>query len=358
MLKSKFKSLIGVAIAMLALVVVIGCGSDDSTGKNSPVDKLIDTASAKIADKVVDAAFADATKAQNSDSVTAENVVLTSQFDGGAFTDILLTDDKLYALFDGGLVVHDRASGENVVVNTDDRLTSIVEHQGEIYVGGKYLYTLNKYSLDRQEAEFEGGINAMYSYDHLLMIGTSTALYSESVFGLEKLADGVAVSALTADRDGLWIGTSGDGLYRWDGTDMKQRYLLRDTTLFDFVNTLDFKHNHLYVGTPNGLHIFDGGRWQNLAIEDGLPSDNVTSIDASDWTVYIGTDRGVVSFFDNELKPVERLENVNVAEIIRNRQKCYVASVGDGVLLNSRTVQKELIAPIDSETTGTLTYAQ
>ena len=358
MLNSKFKTLIGVAIAMLALVVVIGCGSDDSTGKNGPVDKLIDTASAKIADKVVEAAFAKTGPNQFTDTSRSEVVANNGSFDNDSFTDILLTDDKLYALFDGGLVVHDRASGDNVIVHTDDPLTAIVKHQGEIYVGGKYLYTLNQYSLDRQEGEFEGVINALYSYDHLLMIGTATTLYSESVFGLEKLADNVAVTALAADRDGLWIGTAGDGLYRWDGNKRKERYLLRDTTLFDYVNTLDFKHDHLYVGTPNGLHIFDGGRWQNLSTDDGLPSNNVTSIDASDWTVYVGTDNGVVSFFENELKPVERLEHVKVAQIVRSRQKSYVASVGDGVLVNTRSVKKELIAPIDPQATATLTYAQ
>lgn len=349
------------ALLGLAMLVIVGCNSDgssDSSTITSVVDKLIDTASAKIADKVVGPAFTEAIFAQAIDSGSQAAVESENEFQSTEFSDFLITDDKLYALFDGGLVVHDLASGDNVVVRTDEALEAIVLHQGDIYVGGKYLYQLNLYSLVRQEGDYTGGITALYSYDHLLMIGTESALYSSSVFGREKLADDITVTALVGDRTGLWVGTDGDGLYRWDGTDFKQRYLVRDSSLFDNVNTLDFKHNHLYVGSTKGLHIYDGGRWQNLSIEDGLPTDNVTSIDASAWVVYVGTDRGVVSFFNNEFSPVNRLEAVRVNKLVRNQRKSFVATADSGVLVNSRAVIKTLIEPVGDEPSTMLTLTQ
>ena len=349
------------ALLGLAMLVIIGCNSDgssDSSTITNVVDKLIDTASAKIADKVVGAAFTEATFAQATDSGSQASAKSENEFQSTEFSDFLITDDKLYALFDGGLVVHDLTSGNNVVVSTDEALEAIVLHQGEIYVGGKYLYRLNLYSLVKQEGEYIGGIRALYSYDHLLMIGTESALYSSSVFGREKLAEDITVTALAGDRDGLWVGTDGDGLYRWDGTDFKRRYLIRDSSLFDNVNTLDFKHDHLYVGSTKGLHIYDGGRWQNLSTEDGLPTDNVTSIDASAWVIYIGTDKGVVSFFNNEFSPVNRLEDVRVNKIIRNRRKSFVATSSSGVLVNSRSLLKTLIEPVSDEPSTMLTLTQ
>lgn len=140
----------------------------------------------------------------------------------------------------------------------------------------------------------------------------------------------------------IWVGTVGDGLYRWDGADFRRRYLLRDSALFDNVNSLDFKHNHLYVGSTNGLHIYDGGRWLNLTVDDGLSTDNVTSIDASEWVIFVRTDMGVVSFFNNEFSPVKRLADVSVAKIVRNDHKTYVATQSSGVLVNFRSVLKTL----------------
>lgn len=358
MLKTKLTQILGGLTLIAAVALVIGCSADDNAARKSPVDKSIDTASAKIADKVVEAAFAGTSVSQTSDSNAAGQAALGDQSDRLAFTDILLASDKLYALFDGGLVVHDRQTEENVVVNTTDPLSAIAMHRGEIYVGGKYLYKLNLYSLDRQEGDFVGGIRALYSYDHLLMIGTEDGLYSLSVFGRQELADGITVTSLAADPTGLWVGTDGDGLYRWDGEGLKKRYLLRDSTLFDNIHTLDYQHNHLYVGTDKGLHIFDGGRWQNLSVDDGLPSNNVTSIDASDWVVFVGTDQGVVSVFDNEFTPVERLKDVNVAKLVRAGRRCFVASVGSGVVVTSDKLRKELIPPVLTQPSGTLTYAQ
>jgi len=127
--------------------------------------------------------------------------------------------------------------------------------------------------------------------------------------------DDVSVTAMVSDGAGMWIVIDGQGLYRWDGDMFRKRYLLRDTSIFDNVYALDFNHDHLYVGAATGFFIFNGGRWEHRTIDNGLPSDDVRTIDASSWIVYVGTGEGVVSYFEKNIIPIKKLETT-IASVI------------------------------------------
>jgi hypothetical protein len=181
---------------------------------------------------------------------------------------------------------------------------------GTVYVGGESLYKIVDSVLEPVTIELIGVITDLYSYEYRLMIGTGCGLYATSIFGYEHLFNDISVTSMIADYSGLWVGTKGHGLYKWDGREFHRRYLQRDTTIFDFVNTLEFNHNHLYVGTGEAMYIYDGGRWETITTENGLPSNEINAIDASAWIVYIATPNGVASFFNNEVTPVKKLDDI------------------------------------------------
>jgi len=348
-------SLTALALGLLALTVLtVGCTSDNNQPKSSLVKEVADSVGSVFVQSVLESALVQ--NAAVVDTVTGEN-------SGKTITDIadmIIVEPNMYAVFDGGVIVYDFLNKSQEIIRVDDKLEAIILHDEKIYVGGSNLYTLsdNEAALIKVTDEFAGIITGLYSYDHRLMVGTTNGLYSTGIFGKELLYDDIAVSAMAADEGGLWVGTDGQGLYRWNGEEFKKRYLLRDTTMFDNVNTLDFRHNHLYVGTVNGLHIYDGGSWENLSIEDGLPSDNVRSIDASGWVIYIATDAGVISYFNGDFMPVNKLDDKNVSVVKYRKKRIVAATDFDGILYKSGNLLKTIVAPTGAQDATFTSLAQ
>jgi hypothetical protein len=337
-------------VALFAIVTVVGCSSDSSEEKTGAMSQVVDSLSATLAEGISRAAFA--SSEEPGDSLTDSLISRPADEMNDEITvirdlaDFVFDDVRLYAVFDGGFVVYDFTSASPTVYETDDRLTAITWHLDELYLGGDHLYTFANGGLEPLDVEFDAPITELYSYGHRLMIGTENGLYERSAFGDGLLYDDVSVSAMVADETGLWIGTQGQGLYRWDGETFSRRYLLRDTSFFDFVNALDFKHQHLYMGTSNGLHIYDGGRWETFTEADGLPSTNVTSLDASDWVVIAGTDAGVASYFNRNILPVTKLDDRAVTAVQRRGRDLILATQYDGILVKEGNVIKTLVQPV------------
>lgn len=335
------KPIIIAAVLLLAAspAILVSCEAENEPKKLSIVDEIVDSLSAALAtvaqpDEVIERVvpFGDT---GNEEALEQINEV----------ADIVVLGSKMYGASDGGLIVYDFVDKTHFVAAVDDRLEAVVVHNGTVYVGGVYLYTLDDSSLTRHVDEFTGAITRLYSYDNRLIVGTSCGLFSKSVLGHELLMDDITVSAIAADNDGLWVGSSGQGLYRWDGERFQKRYLIRDPALFDNINALDFKHDHLYVGSDNGLHIHDGGRWETMTTLEGLPSNNVTAVDASAWVVYVGTDEGLVSFFNDEIAPVGKLENQSVNCLKLRQRDIIVGTRFDGILMQSGRTLKTLVEP-------------
>ncbi|MEW5994244.1 MAG: hypothetical protein AB1744_07600 [Candidatus Zixiibacteriota bacterium] len=342
-------------VLLLGLVALIpvSCSSEKSPkGKAGLVDEVIDSVAATVV-----AGFSEASEAKATTALEKSAPRETGNF-VFQVTDMLLVEPKLYAVYDGGVIVYDFDQKSQSLIPADERLTSLALHEGNIYVGGAKLYTVSEPALEPVEYNVVDTITSLYSYNYRLMIGTRSGLYSKSIFGPQELFQDAPITAMVADENGLWVGTAGQGLYRWDGEEFHKRFLLRDTSLFDSVNCLDFKHHHVYVGTTNGLHIFNGGRWENLSTGEGLPSNNVTAIDASQWVVYVGTDNGVVTYFNGEIAPVDKLEDRAVSNIrVRGRQ-LIAGTDYDGILLKSRRALKTLVQPVVDSSLNILSLIQ
>ena len=346
-------SLTAMALGILALALLtVGCSTDNSQPKSSLVKEVADSVGSVFVQSVLETALVQ--NAAVVDTVTGENAdkAVTE------IADMLIIEPYMYAVFDGGVIVYDFLDKSQKIIRVDDKLEAIALHDEQIYVAGENLYTLKEGALVKEADTFAGTVTDLFSYDHRLMVGTSNGLYSTGIFGKELIYDDIAVTAMTADGSGLWVGTDGQGLYRWDGEEFRRRFLDRDTSLFDNVNTLDYNHQHLYVGSVNGLHIFDGGGWENLGIEDGLPSDNIRSIDASGWVVLVATDAGVTSYFNGDFMPVKKLDDKDVAVVKYRKKRIVAASAFDGILYKSGNLLSTIVEPSATEDAAFTSLAQ
>ena len=331
-------SMLGLVVG-LAAAAAIGCGGEDSNQSPGVVSKIVDSVAVAISEGFGESEVVMATATEDETKPAIEE---------GSFGPIgrmIRTTDKLYAASPNGLIIYDFGSREYSLAPSTSEVRAVVEHAGNIYAGGADLYRLADGVLEKQPEQFEGVINTLQSYEHRLMIGTTTGLYSTSIFGKELLFEDVSVTAMVSGGGGLWVGTDGQGLYRWDGRDFQKRFLRRDSSLFDYIAALDFSHNHLYAASPNGLHVFNGGTWTTYVTSDGIPDANINDIDASGWMVYIGTDAGVVSLYDDQIAPVEGLEQQAVNGVVRKGNKLIYSTDADGIFRRSGKHQTQLVPP-------------
>lgn len=332
----------GTAIVAASLLMV-GCSADGEADERSLTSKTIDKHVVTMAESIIEAIPA---------TIKVEEVEAAADNQPGIrfgnFTDLLQVGTNLYATYDGGVVVYDLVAGEMVDIRCGEKFSALASYNDQIFVGGERLYTILDNDLNPVEMELEGAVKSMANYEYQLIVGTESGLYNYSIFGSSQVMEDVTVSSLAADLSGVWVGTDGQGLYRWNGTEFKKRYLKRDETLFDRITSLAYGHNHTYVGTADGLYIYDGGSWQTLTAADGLPEGTVRSVDASGWVVYIGTDQGVVSYFENDFIPVKKLSDKGGQALLVKARNIYVGTDRDGLLMKTGPALKTLVAPTSS----------
>lgn len=338
MKNSKNLKAVGIIMA-LALISLAGCSDDKAKTKGKAMAEAVDTIATSVAHEFIDATFAKAEPVVEKIRPTRD----VTDFDG--INDLLVFDSVMYAVYDGGVVIFDFAVGEPVFIETGEAFNAVARFDNQVYVGGTRLYTVADNSLIPVEAKFEGVINELYPYGFILAIGTDCGLYSKSYVGDMTVTTDFAVVRMAADDDGLWVATDGQGLYRWNGEEFNRRYLYRDTTIFDKVRALDFNRGYLYVGTDDGFFISNGGSWRQLTAEDGLPSDWVMDIDASDWVILIGTNNGVTSYFNGEFQPVGNMESIPATAVERFGRRVLAGTGDRGILIKSGTQVKTLVDP-------------
>ncbi|MBF0502837.1 MAG: hypothetical protein HQM09_22070 [Candidatus Riflebacteria bacterium] len=106
--------------------------------------------------------------------------------------------------------------------------------------------------------------------------------------------------AMFGDR--LWAGTYGKGLARLEDGQWK-KFTSADSGLADdFVTALVVAGNHLFVGTREGLSVYDGMLWRNIRLDPDRVL-NVTALATDRQAVLVGTTLGAFRL-DENLQPV------------------------------------------------------
>ncbi len=342
-MKRTMVATIGAVVAVWLPLSFAGCSGDSDADVSSGfVAEVLDSVAAAVAENVIDTQ-----PAPVEETLAVELAVKVEHTEAGLppINDLLVWEELAYAGFDGGLLIYDLKSGDYSVTPVEEDLRAVVSHGGELFAGGETLYLIDGADLVPSEENVPGQMTDLCSFGPSLMIGSTEGLYARSMLGLVSLLEEVEVSALVADADGLWIGTAESGLYRWDGETYRRRFLSRDSSLFDFVTALDYNHRHLYLGTTTGLYIHDGGRWKTVSTEQGLPSNEITALDASGWVVYVGTGQGLSSYFDDQVTPVGKLGGYVITAVGRSGGRIIAGTAAHGLVLKVGPSVKTLVEP-------------
>ncbi|MBT4979825.1 MAG: sigma 54-interacting transcriptional regulator [Gemmatimonadetes bacterium] len=139
-------------------------------------------------------------------------------------------------------------------------------------------------------------------------LGAGFGCYSESetkVFSSDKVRDYPTwIGALEIARDGkVWMGSASpatwDGLCVYDGKDFTRFAAIEGAAVLALFTGED---ESLWVGTNEGVAIYDGSKVSYINQKDGLACDLVTSFcQRTDGIIYIGTEGGGICSCDGQV---------------------------------------------------------
>lgn len=229
------------------------------------------------------------------------------------------------------------------------------------YTGGDGLYKFDKdYSMALESFFYDKTVYALMEFSDGLLVGTDRGLWFHCDQPLGGPApDGtvgeigcsadtlllpdVMVTALALDRDGLWVGTYGDGLFFFDGQTWRERYLKRDTLAFSYVNALEYFYPNLWVGTDSGIYSYNGGKWNQMFVCDSSETYEVSCFLTTHNATYIGTENGLLKYANDTLTNVENFDGDAIAGLCVNGKNVIVATRENGVYTYNR--KEEIVSP-------------
>lgn len=149
------------------------------------------------------------------------------------------------------------------------------------------------------------GRGALLAYEDAqgnIWIGNQDGLFRATSSGLESVAPRIQVKSLFSDRDGnLWVGTNGDGLYRFKDRAVRM-FTTEDGLPNDVLMTVLAAHDgSVWTGANcGGLSRFDGTQFQTFNEKNGLGNTCVWAIaEDANHDLWIGTWGGGAYHFHN-----------------------------------------------------------
>lgn len=235
-------------------------------------------------------------------------------------------DGSLLAATANGLAIFDVAGKLRQVLNRNsgviaDNVTDILFQANDS--GDPTLVIATPAGLSFVE---HGSVSSIYAFHGLVnnhvftLADLNGTLFAGTLGGISSLRHGLVQTSFNTANSGLrqnWItasavfdrslylGTYGSGVVRFDGDGAVRSFRAFAGRRFEInLNALAATDRALYAGTAGeGLAILRAGddRWQ--FVSEGLPSLNVTALDARGGGLYVGTDNGLVRISENNLLP-------------------------------------------------------
>lgn len=183
----------------------------------------------------------------------------------------LCEDDKGHiwaGSYSSGVHVIDMASGRELAHycienNGSDYANNFVfdilkDRNGDIWIGGvRGRLICYRTEQNRFDSFAEITVNVMHELDaQKLLIGAtySLVLFDKQSGEFENLVDGILVYDILLRGTVVWIGTSGSGLIRYDLADRSIRKFTIDQGLpSNFVSSVEYANGFLWIGTERGL---------------------------------------------------------------------------------------------------------
>ena len=219
-----------------------------------------------------------------------------------------------------GLVRFDAAGRQEQVLTRADGL--IADHVTDVafYQDGLALATPAGLTfLD------DGGARSMYAFqglvnNHVYALGVSgDALMAGTLGGLSRLEKGDVqfnyttasselkhnwVTAVVPVGPEWMVGTYGAGILGLDRTGHFRSFDNATGQIEINPNAMLVTKTHVFAGTlGKGLYVYERESQRWYAIEQGLPSSNVTAFASANGYLYVGTDNGLVRVVEQKLHP-------------------------------------------------------
>tara|TARA_B100000809_G_scaffold193813_1_gene192886 strand:+ start:40090 stop:44097 length:4008 start_codon:yes stop_codon:yes gene_type:complete len=192
--------------------------------------------------------------------------------------------------------------------------TSLYKNEEKIFVGTLFLGVWHGTSFSNLSQIKEIGnekVNAIYENDQKLYIGTSNRFYiynlksERIVFSSKKLWK---VTSFLVNDNNIYIGTQQGGIAIFPLEDLQKRksYVVYSENAEDslkiesnrITTIVEDKNNNIWVGTYNGLHLYDKKEKQFIPqskiLAEKLPSVIINSIAIKDNTIWLGTPGGLI----------------------------------------------------------------
>lgn len=97
----------------------------------------------------------------------------------------------------------------------------------------------------------------------------------------------------------LWFGTTGEGVYRYDGNSFTQFTVKDGLTSNTIWSVLEDKTGKIWLGTANGICCYDGKKMLSVSIASGntkSPGNVWSMLETKNGTILFGTDDGVYCY--------------------------------------------------------------
>ncbi len=153
---------------------------------------------------------------------------------------------------------------------------------------------------------------------------------ARSLFG--QIGGEVPQAIVEDARGDLWMGSARDGLLRYREGGFTTHRVLHDTVQALHVD----RSGATWIGTPHGLHRWDGGRLASFTARDGLAHENVTAIlEDRDRNLWIGTAGGGLSRLQGRrftgLTASQGLSDNDVRCLLEDREGNLWVGTADGL---------------------------
>ncbi|HEX9996154.1 MAG TPA: hypothetical protein VGB45_03355 [Abditibacterium sp.] len=147
------------------------------------------------------------------------------------------------------------------------------------------------------------------------------------------------VFALAQGADGFWVATEKQGIWRRDNGGNWRKFGRAEGLGDDSGLCLARRGAQLWVGhSTGGLSVWDGAKWTNLGVEDGLPSERVTAlgVDSKSDAVWVGTENGLLQWSDANgwLVPDSPLCRRSMAGVTSAGDLVVAATACEGLVLS------------------------
>lgn len=183
-----------------------------------------------------------------------------------------------------------------------------------------FVWLLSAFGLLRYDGltfkPFNKGLNGGFLYEskpdskgNLWIPATSQGLYKFDGDSLVHFLDaldapnGLTKTITITKNDTVYLGIYGEGLFVFDGESVVKKYTQSDGLISSAIwRLIEDRNGKIWIGTDEGLSIFENGRFTNFTTENGLPYNTIRGItEMYNGHVWVGTDKeGIVVFEDEE----------------------------------------------------------